>query len=79
MTRDELDCALLAAHEAGDSGALVRLYTLAADQEETAGSIDAACFFLTQAFVFALESGHEEATALNMRLVAHGRAHLLQD
>jgi hypothetical protein len=65
-----LDAALLAAHTAGDEAALMRLYTLAA---EAAGEIDAACFFLTQAYVFALATGAPEAGALHARLLARGR------
>ena len=65
-----LDSALLAAHETGDRAALVRLYTEAADQ---ARDVDAACFYLTHAYVFALESGAPEAAALNARLADEGR------
>lgn len=69
-----LHAAMLAAHEANDSAALVRLYTQAADlAAETTGDVDAACFFLTHAYIFALESGAAEAPALRARLVAHGR------
>ncbi|MEL7211849.1 MAG: hypothetical protein AAGK92_04250 [Pseudomonadota bacterium] len=65
-----LDAALLAAHEAGDKAALTRLYTQAADE---AGDVDAACFYLTHAYVFALESGAPEAVALRQRLADEGR------
>jgi len=65
-----LDADMLAAHEVGDRSALIRLYTQAADE---ANSLNAACFFLTHAFVFALEAGAAEATALHARLKAHGR------
>ena len=37
------------------------------------GEIDAACFFLTQAYVFALSAGAPQADALRARLQAHGR------
>lgn len=69
---------LLAAHARQDGAALARLYTQAADRHESAGEIDAACFFLTHAFVFALEAGAPEAKALNIRLASRGRAHLLE-
>jgi hypothetical protein len=75
MTREELDHALIAAHDAEDSEELIRLYTLAGDVCEAAGDLDAACFYLTHAFVFALEDGAPEARPLNQRLVAHGRAY----
>ncbi|UWQ60787.1 hypothetical protein K3722_20710 (plasmid) [Leisingera caerulea] len=78
MERAELDQALLKAHEDKDSAELVRLYTLAGDQAEAAGNIDAACFYLTHAFVFALEAGQPEAKELNRRLAARGRAHPLE-
>ncbi|KIC38895.1 hypothetical protein [Leisingera sp. ANG-M7] len=78
MERAELDHALLKAHEDKDSAELVRLYTLAGDQAEEAGNIDAACFYLTHAFVFALEAGLPEAKELNRRLAERGRAHPLE-
>lgn len=62
--------AMLAAHEVHDSAALIRLYTEAAD---ISNDLDAACFFLTHAYVFALEAGAPEASALRARLIDHGR------
>lgn len=70
---DDLDAALLAAHAERDTARLVALYTEAADRSEARGDIDAACFFLTHAYVFALEAGAPEAAALNRRLAARGR------
>ncbi|MFV1441759.1 MULTISPECIES: hypothetical protein [unclassified Phaeobacter] len=77
MERDELDRALLQAHAADDGAALVRLYSLAADYAEAADDIDRACFYLTHAFVFALELGAPEADPLNARLAARGRVQRL--
>jgi hypothetical protein len=68
-----LDAALIAAHSAGDQAALVRLYAQAGDAAEAAGEIDAACFYLTHAYVFALASAAAEADALHARLLARGR------
>jgi hypothetical protein len=51
----------------------VHLYAEAGDRAEAAGEIDAACFFLTHAYVFALASGAPEADALHARLLTHGR------
>lgn len=68
-----LDAALLAAHAAGDEAALARLYARAGDLAEAAGETDAACFFLTQAYVFALATGAAGSEALHARLAAHGR------
>ena len=73
MERDDLDQALLQAHAEGDSTALIRLYSLAADAAEGAGEIDRACFYLTHAFVFALEAGDARADHLRARLHEMGR------
>lgn len=77
MDRKTLDARLLKAHEQEDTPALVHLYTLAANEAEAGQDIDAACFYLTHAFVFALEAGVPEARALNKRLADKGRAQLL--
>ena len=74
MDRNELDAAILEAHASDDITALIALYTQAADLTETDGDIDAACFFLTQAFVFALEDGVKTASDLQSRLAEYGRA-----
>ena len=66
----DLDARMIAAHEDGDQQALIRLYTQAADQSN---DLTAACFYLTHAYVFALEAGAPEAPALHARLKAHGR------
>ena len=65
-----LDLALIAAHARHDGPALVRLYAEAA---EAAHDVDAACFFLTHAYVYALELGHPHTDALYARLAAQGR------
>ncbi|WP_323776547.1 hypothetical protein [Leisingera sp.] len=78
MERAELDQALLKAHQDKDSAALVHFYTLAGDRAEAAGDINAACFYLTHAFVFALEAGLPDARELNRRLAAQDRAHPLE-
>lgn len=66
----DLDARLLAAHAAGDRAALARLYAQAAD---SAADTDAAGFFLTQAYIFALDAGLGEAAVLHARLKADGR------
>jgi len=71
--REALDTALIAAHEARDGSALVGLYVEAADSAEAGGAIDAACFYLTQAYVFALQTGDARAAGLHARLKARGR------
>jgi hypothetical protein len=71
--RAALDAALIAAHAAGDGRGLVALYAGAADAACRTGDAGAEAFFLTQAYVFALEVGAPEAAALHARLVARGR------
>ena len=73
MDRDKLECLFLDAHARDDGAALVDLYTIAANQSEAAGKIDAACFYLTQAFVFGLHCGSAETRDLQMRLSDYGR------
>ena len=70
---DKLEADLLEAHASDDRAALVRLYTKAAEGEEADGRIDRACFFLTYAWIYALEAGFDEASVLKARLVSHGR------
>ena len=61
---------MMAAHAAKDIPTLVRLYTHAADQARTA---DEEGFFLTHAYVFALESNSPQAAHLHARLKLSGR------
>lgn len=67
---NDLDGRLLAAHAADDRAALVALYAEAADR---ANDKDAAGFYRTHAFVFALEMGHPAARDLHAALKAEGR------
>jgi hypothetical protein len=68
-TRAALDAALLEAHARGDRAALIALYAEAA---ETAPDPRARAFYLTHAYVFALEAGDPRAAPLKARLVAEG-------
>ena len=61
---------LLDAHARNDRAALVGLYTEAAD---AAPDLDAACFYLTHAYIFALEKGDPAAERLYHRLKTHQR------
>ncbi|MEM7643859.1 MAG: hypothetical protein AAF366_15205 [Pseudomonadota bacterium] len=63
------DAAILAAHAAGDRARLVTLYAAAAD----ARAGDARAFFLTHAWVFALEAGDPRADDLRQALARMGR------
>lgn len=65
-----LDAQILKAHDHGDKSALVDLYSQAADQ---AADVDAACFYLTHAYVFALETAHPATQTLFDRLREHRR------
>jgi len=65
-----LDARLLAAHAAGDKSKLVALYTEAAN---SADDLDAKCFYLTHAYIFALDTGAPQTAALHARLISHGR------
>ena len=68
-----LEAALLEAHGREDHGALVALYGKAGELKEQAGDIDAACFYYTHAYVFALETGDSASQNLLGKLVSHGR------
>ncbi|MEO4042875.1 hypothetical protein AAFN47_14825 [Hoeflea sp. CAU 1731] len=70
---ERIDAELLAAHERSDGQALAWLYEAAAAFKDEQGDVDAACFFLTQAYVFALEAGLDQSAALRERLIANGR------
>ena len=72
-TLESLDARMLAAHANHDLAGLVDLYTQAANMSEAQGNIDAACFYLTQAYVFALDFGASEAQTLHARLKSHAR------
>ena len=68
-----LDAEICAAHEAGDRRALIGLYARAAEAGFAARDVDAACFYLTHARVWALEAGDPRAETLLARLAAEGR------
>ena len=65
-----LDERLLDAHARDDRAALVTLYQEAAD---AASDQDAEGFYLTHAYVFALELGHPDMQMLHQRLKRAGR------
>lgn len=66
----DLNAQLLAAHDSDDKTTLVSLYICAADQDD---DIDASCFFLTHAYIFALEIADPRASMLRQKLASHGR------
>lgn len=73
MNAAQLERELLEAHAAGDGLRTARLYAKAAAQADQSGDADRAGFFLTQAWIFALEAGDPLADELRARLVAQGR------
>jgi len=68
-----LDARLIAAHAAGDTERLISLYDEAAASSEACGEIDAASFYRTHAYVFALQAGDPRAEALHAWLKRQGR------
>jgi len=69
----DLDARLFAAHAAGDGVALSALYEEAAEAAAARGDDERAGFFLTHAFIFALEDGLDRAAVLEARLREMGR------
>ncbi len=69
----DLNKRILSAHASEDGNMLARLYGDAGTQMLAAGQVDEGCFFLTQAYVFALENGLDSAEAFHGYLVEHGR------
>ncbi|MEO1703494.1 MAG: hypothetical protein AAFR71_15730 [Pseudomonadota bacterium] len=59
--------------EAGDHKAIAAAYQKAADEMGAQNNMDAAYFFLTHAYVHALEAGLDQAEALAQRLRDAGR------
>lgn len=73
MSDSDIDRALLAAHVANDKAKLVGLYRQAGDMMLASGRVDAGCFFLTHAYIFALDCGAPEAAEIHQTLIAFGR------
>lgn len=67
---DTLDQRLLEAHARDDRTALVTLYK---DASDNASSDDAKYFYLTHAYIFALEAGHPLTRELHSQLKSAGR------
>lgn len=71
---DGREAAVLAAHAAGDTAALARLYRQSGLHAEALGDTAQACFLITMAYVNALDAGLDETTCeLKAWLVARGR------
>ena len=76
---DALHQQLLEAHASENVELLATLYGRAATEAESRACVDEACFFLTQAYVFALEAGAPDAAEFNRRLAHYGRDILRND
>ncbi|MBT8414362.1 MAG: hypothetical protein KJO30_08540 [Boseongicola sp.] len=74
MTLASLQDALLSAHATDDRRALVMLYLEAANLSKASQDVEKECFFLTHAWIFALETDHELSDDLRARLERYGRA-----
>ena len=71
---DDLDAAIRAAHNAGQLATLAANYAEGGALYEGQGEIDAACFFWTQAYILALDSGRDSlALDMHAKLDACGR------
>lgn len=66
----DLNDAILQAHAVDDRKGLIALYTQAADQTL---DIDGKCFFLTYAYIYALELGDAAESTLFEQLRRHER------
>ena len=73
QNEDDVDAEIIDAHRCGDNVALVTFYAHAADRAEADGDRDAADFFLTHAYVYALEAGDKRVGDLHASLKARGR------
>lgn len=70
---NQLDRDILAAHAAGRIDLLPALYHQAGLALLARDDVDHACFFLTQAYIFALETGDARAGDIHRILVHYGR------
>lgn len=73
MNDAELDAALLKAHAKSDVAQLIALYQQAGQRNLDQGDVNAGCFYLTHAYIFALEAGVPEANALRKILISYNR------
>ena len=74
MTRFEhLNSQVIKAHKIGETSLLVDIYDMLGTEELGKGAITSGCFLLTQAYVYALESGDLRASKIHKILQSHGR------
>ncbi|MCE2522764.1 MAG: hypothetical protein J4F49_06045 [Rhodobacteraceae bacterium] len=73
MNATELNSRILDAWSRGDGQLLAELYSEAGNSLLDSGLENEGCFYLTQAYILALENGLDTAAALHADLVRHGR------
>lgn len=72
----ELDRDLMVAYKVNDKTQIVTLYAKAGEQSEQCKNVDGACFYYTQAYIFALEMDHPLKTTLREKLAHYGREYV---
>ncbi|MDA9370400.1 hypothetical protein N9R39_06250, partial [Amylibacter sp.] len=70
---DRLNSKILNAHKNGNINILVDIYFMLGNEELKKSAIKSGCFLLTQAFVYALESGDCRAKEIREILISYGR------
>jgi hypothetical protein len=70
---ERLNDQVFRAHEQGDCKTLIDVYRMLGLEELADKKVTSACFLLTQAYVYALESGDARATEIHEILKSHGR------
>ena len=74
MTRFEhLNSQVIKAHKIGETSLLVDIYDMLGAEELEKGAITSGCFLLTQAYIYALESGDLRASRIHKILQSHDR------
>ena len=64
---------IISAHKKNDGKHLAILYKQYGLSELKRNNIDSGCFFLTQAYIFALEEGKDCATKIHSLVKSYGR------
>ena len=70
---DELNANIIAAHKQNDRNNLCLLYERLGMSELKKNNIDAGCFFLTNAYTYALEENLNSAKKIHEILKSYGR------
>lgn len=70
---DPFEAALFLAIANGASEKIAKLYAARGERAFQDGNEDEGCFYLTQAYVFALEAGSCDAAKFHAKLMEYGR------